>query len=429
MRIAVAAYEPLLSYVRDKLSGCYQEIEFTYLAVQSLQELPEQFLHIREGLDGLITGGQVMTAYLQRTCPDCPLIESLELDALDVCRVLLQMSREHPGLDFSRVFFDFIYDDTAHAMVADLLGSKDFQHFPLASEGDEPYILQNLEDISSVLEKTYLRLYTQGKIDYVVTRYTYAEPILNRYQIPFYYTFPGLNHIRLVVERLINRIQLAQREDSCPAVVRIDLATQGVNDDLMLKSSRLFQLLLLYARNCGGDFIVQSSGQGYEVFTTFRTVLRVTERLSHCGILDYLREHHAEEVFIGYGVGRDMQEARSGALYSQAEAMKQGVGYSGYQVFGKRGLLSASGGRRNGSSYYLEISKKAGLPIKTVSRLAAIGKDQKITSQNLADRLGMTVRSANRLLKRLTETGLAEISPAAQANRRGRPENVYVLKL
>lgn len=431
MKIAVAAYEPMLSYLKDKIGGSFPDIYFTYLPIQSPKDLVAHFMDLRDSMDGFITGGQILTAYIRNACPDYPYVETLDLDALGICQVLLKMAREHPGIQFSRVFFDFVYDDSAHALLSELLGDTGFCHFPLASEGDEPYIISSLQDIPPTLEKIYHELYTQDKIDYVVTRYTFAEKILQSNHIPYYHAFPSREHIRQAVEHLVSRVQLSQREETCPAVVKISLSSPVTDDSQRLKDTKLFELLLLFARDCGGDFIVQNSPQGYEAFTTFRTVLRITGGLSHCGLLQYLTENHMEDVQIGYGVGSDMQEARFGASASQTEAIRHGKGYSGYQVFGSKGLLSANSGvnRRDGSSYYLDISQKTGISLRTISRLATIESGQPVTSQSVADRLGVTVRSANRILKQLTEEGLAEVRTAPSQNRRGRPEYLYLLKL
>ena len=78
--------------------------------------------------------------------------------AASFSQVLLKMAREHPGIQFSRVFFDFVYDDSAHALLSELLGDTGFCHFPLASEGDEPCIISSLQDIPPTLEKIYHEL-------------------------------------------------------------------------------------------------------------------------------------------------------------------------------------------------------------------------------------------------------------------------------
>lgn len=431
MKIAIAAYEPMLSYLKEKISDSFPDIQFIYLPIQKPDDFINYFTSLRDSVDGFLTGGQVLTAYLRNACPEYPYVETLDLDTLGICLVLLKMTRQHPGIDFSRVFFDFVYDDTAHALVAELLGSSNFRHFPLASEGDEPYIVSSLQEIHPTLEKIYLKLFTQGEIDYVVTRYTFAEKILQDNHIPYYHAFPSREHVHQAVERLMNRVQLSQREETCPAVVKISLPAPVTDDTQRLKSTRLFELLLLFSRDCGGDFIVQDSTQGYEAFTTFRTVLRITDGLSRCGLLHYLSENHMDDVQIGYGVGSDMQEARFGASASREEAARHGKGYSGYQVFGSKGLLPGywGGNRRDGSSYYLEISQKTGLSLNTISRLASIETSQPVTSQSLSDRLGVTVRSANRILKQLAENGLAEIKTAPSQNRRGRPEYLYFLKI
>ena len=78
------------------------------------------------------------------------------------------------------------------------------------------------------------------------------------------------------------------------------------------------------------------------------------------------------------------------------------------------------------------IAKRCGLATLTVQKVAAIMKlagSSKVTSQELANRFGVTVRNANRILSRLVEGGYARVAYFQATNSKGRPVKVYELTL
>jgi hypothetical protein len=78
------------------------------------------------------------------------------------------------------------------------------------------------------------------------------------------------------------------------------------------------------------------------------------------------------------------------------------------------------------------IARGAGLSPATISRLAAL--DRKLAGRplspgDLADALCITDPSGRRLIRKLTASGLAVQRGSAQANRKGRPTNLYQLTI
>ncbi|MED9948077.1 MAG: winged helix-turn-helix transcriptional regulator, partial [Peptacetobacter hiranonis] len=67
----------------------------------------------------------------------------------------------------------------------------------------------------------------------------------------------------------------------------------------------------------------------------------------------------------------------------------------------------------------------------TIQKLVSIVKmkdSNKITSVDLAERLGVTVRNANRILGNLEKGGVAEVVYTESVATKGRPVKVYELK-
>jgi hypothetical protein len=78
------------------------------------------------------------------------------------------------------------------------------------------------------------------------------------------------------------------------------------------------------------------------------------------------------------------------------------------------------------------LARRAGLSAATISRLAALDRKQAgkpLSPGDLAEALHITDPSGRRLIRKLTASGLAVQQGSAQANRRGRPTNLYQLTI
>jgi hypothetical protein len=78
------------------------------------------------------------------------------------------------------------------------------------------------------------------------------------------------------------------------------------------------------------------------------------------------------------------------------------------------------------------LARRAGLSAATISRLAALDRNlagRPLSPGDLAAAMHITDPSGRRLIRKLTASGLAMPQGSAQANRRGRPTNLYQLTI
>ena len=78
------------------------------------------------------------------------------------------------------------------------------------------------------------------------------------------------------------------------------------------------------------------------------------------------------------------------------------------------------------------MAEKCKLSTLTMQKLMSIIKmkgSNRLTTQELAERLGVTVRNANRILNNLEKGGAAEIVHTLSVTSKGRPVKVYELNL
>ena len=76
------------------------------------------------------------------------------------------------------------------------------------------------------------------------------------------------------------------------------------------------------------------------------------------------------------------------------------------------------------------IAKKCKLSTITIQKLMTYQKltgDNKVTTQELSSRFGVTIRNANRILQNLQKGGCASVVYTRTSNSKGRPTKVYEL--
>ncbi len=182
------------------------------------------------------------------------------------------------------------------------------------------------------------------------------------------------------------------------------------------------------------NYFMGRNTSGIEILTNRKNVERLTDGYRICKIQDYLRYHVNFPVCVGYGIGKELQEARLHAKKALAESQKSDSKKS-FLINEQdvlTGPLAVWGHRTEKGSAVHKVEKQenkktvvAAYKVKEVLKVIKEMEEQQITSQELADRLYITKRSANRILSALEEQGVVEVVRTRLTSSKGRPERVY----
>lgn len=146
----------------------------------------------------------------------------------------------------------------------------------------------------------------------------------------------------------------------------------------------------------------------------------------------FSRKHLDFKVYVGYGIGKGIYQARLNAINAARESEVSG---GTYLVNDKEELVGPLGRSTQltvptaQSGFAFEISQ-VGLSPLTVSKvLAALHSmpEERITARELALKLSVTQRSANHFLSAMETAGILAVVTTRRLTTRGRPERVYGL--
>jgi hypothetical protein len=144
-------------------------------------------------------------------------------------------------------------------------------------------------------------------------------------------------------------------------------------------------------------------------------------------------------VAAGFGLGSSARKSVLLAEHAAVRAEQEGAGCA--YLMGDHGLIVGPMARetrrleftfREHGGEVERLAGEVGLSAATVSRLAALDRKleaRPISPAELADALGVTDPSGRRLVRMLTEHGLAVPAGTAQPNHKGRPSHLYRLRI
>ena len=189
----------------------------------------------------------------------------------------------------------------------------------------------------------------------------------------------------------------------------------------MVIRKHLNKIILIFLQEDQDDFI--------QVFTNHHSVEKLTCDFQTCTLKTYLEEKCDFRVSIGYGLGESLQDAVSNSLYALRESMNT-VDYNSYLINVKKNKIGLFGDGRlvafssDVSPQILNLAEETGLSTLTIQKILKAKEilgDTDFTSQDLADILHITLRSANRMLDNMVRYHMAALLYHRQKGTKGRP--------
>ncbi|MBB5789060.1 hypothetical protein [Jiangella mangrovi] len=253
-------------------------------------------------------------------------------------------------------------------------------------------------------------------------------------ELPVLRLAPSPQSVRVALRQLLLTAAGQIQEDAQLALGLVEIDPAGL-DDLAREAALL-----------GGA--VASTADGSALIVTTRGPLHgATQAFTALPLLHRLGDRH-DVVRIGFGLGHSGAEAERLARRALARARSHGdvaavvssrndldivletvrPAASGDEV----GAAHPAGGADGVRQSRAVVASRVGLSVATLDRLrdlATASGDQPLTTRDVADGLGVQLRTARRLLQRLELAGHAERSGSLDSGAIGRPLTLYRVTL
>lgn len=404
----------------------------TFFSYGPLCDMRDTYRKIPSNVDGILTSGGRFASVIRGLAKndDTPIVP-IRMDEAAVYRLLWWLHLNKNVQDFSRIYCDFL--EHTHIKIHDFL-TTDTKYTPeaITSYTPNPLSVQEFQDTEESHYQKLLSVWGTGRFDYIVTAYSGLIPLLQEKGVRAVYPFPSQTAIFSACETLLKEIELRELRESLPAEIHFELqAFDGSN-----KNEFEHQCLVL--ENTLREFFSESSSNvvfnrahfGIRILTDRKAVEWCTQNFTNCIISDYLSRRLDFEVFIGYGIGNDLYQAKRNAILSVREGKLLG---GCYLVNWQQELIGPLNKRNapvlsTGIGDLERSSSNFGVSSSTVMKvLSVIEKipEKSITARELAAQLSVTRRSANYFLSSLEKMGLLMVTSSRRYSSRGRPELVY----
>ena len=349
-------------------------------------------------------------------------------------RLLLKLLQQNRKLDFRRVYAD-IMELFGGNLTAFVEGRETMPDLTILS--NETFTLERMQKLEEEQYEKHLNLWKEGKTDLSITRFSSIVKRLKEQGVNVYFPYPGQRYVQNVCERLLSDIEKRELEERQPCVIVVRLLGQENSVSYLreLDSNyiRLESMMMEMFGNGITEFSLHRYHYGMEILATKKDVLKITENLSRDGLFAELKKRKTGWNFcIGYGFGAGIAQARLNALNACHEAeLKKNTSYvvtEKEELIGPLGVEATETFMVDNQSYRDIKSKLSPITVSKVMSALEASAEKEITAQELAFRLGVTKRSANRFLSTLEREEILKVAYKKRTTSRGRPESVFVRK-
>lgn len=429
-KIVVFTTEYMAPYLEQALKtpalpGLFQMIR--YQPFQKADDIAEM---VPKDTDGILASGNLFATSIQQALhgQNC-LVQACEIDDAAVHRLLwkLCVCNRHP---LERIYVDFL--EMLGIPNADFL-SRDFEQ-PLT---EQIYAATSYNPAGTLAQNEtqqyyrLLELWRSGRFDILVTRYSGLIALLQSQGVQAYYPFPSVNHVRKCCQMLIHALEMRRLQNHQAAAIHINLwFTDPVLTAQSIFEQQRIQLAERVREFLGGSqlaCLIHQSHFGIEVITDLRAIQICTKDFTICCLGQYLQSKIPFRVYIGYGLGGNLYQARLNAIRAVHEAEVNGGSFLINEADERISLYKQGETVPPFVTISALLSGKTKLSMETINRVAlAIERtpSRQITAPELAEAIGVSVRTANRYLNSMCQAGILHLYSERYGGR-GRPARVY----
>lgn len=284
------------------------------------------------------------------------------------------------------------------------------------------------QEIFPSFVKFHVELFKDGKIDVAFSCLKSTWEELKKQGYPAFLVSPMRNSIRVAIDRLIMEMDYEERKLDVAFVL---FKFRNKDDFLRKKDMIKVHDGLLDETHRWGGMVVHQDPSTLFLITSYSHIHRITDGFKVSPFQDLLDEVSGELSMI-VGVGRDIGEAEKNVR--EAEKIVEHRDQNGVYLYDGRSLRKLEPGSRERiytkitDERIMRISKKLGInPInlKILEENFLKVRDG-FTSDEVANVLKLSPRTARRILQRLKEAGFLRMV-GKKSMGKGRPKHLYII--
>ncbi|MEK5333716.1 hypothetical protein [Lysinibacillus sp. FSL W8-0992] len=409
--------------IQEKLK---ERCELTFFTYRKLSEIKPLYLENYIFFDAIVMNG-LAHLVLQSSQINYQIPTHYYMaNERDFYKKLFHISRKYPNIDFSKVTFDF-------SGYTDLIKLEE-----IYAKDEEAHIihLPITDNFYEDLLDKHIELNRSGKVELSITAFSNILNKLSEHGVTAELITASPQTIQEIFEKVIQEVRHKQLTESIIAIGKITsdalIPSKVENVNTEFNQILLHTTLLEYREKNHLSMIIQKQSVHFEIFTSQKELLTVTNNFSHDGLEQTLTESLPFPVTIGWGVGQSIDDARKKAHIANHEAQKQEKSSC---IITENGQIIAPNTQEKMVLHIKEetpelqrLSEKLNISMLLMQKILSVIEKMntnELSSDDIALHLGITIRSSNRILNELEEKGVAELIYKKHEKLRGRPKKFY----
>lgn len=423
-KIALILKEHFREKINSYMPNKPDDVIFDFFPYKTIQDIQDIFLSIKNQYDGFYVSGLIplqAIKILGEKSKDAIIAHS-SVNVENVYQALLHhiITSGIENVNLSRVGMDFLDDKKT---LEDLIREEKFAQAAYTYE-KRWSSLQSVEEIELEelrVQDFYEKQYMEGRLDIIITYYYSVLERLKDKNIRCYYVYRGEWAFWNSIEELKKSIFIKKFNKNRSAVIHINTekAREMYKDKYELFRLELVRVVIQFNQRYFNKAIFKANYDDLELYMDYETMENLTEGFRICPLLPILIKGLDFPGSVGYGIGDNIYQARLNAInashYGQSR-MKDNTGSFLLNQNESLTFLSAGTSSETGPAFSVkaisQIADKVKLSAETVVRIAEVLNSletEEITSMDLMNSLGISLRSANKYLSHLEEGGYASV--------------------
>ena len=423
IKLGIITPETHMDYFRIIEEEMRSVCQFRFLTISNFRETKDVYLKNLGLVDGFVISGRFLYESIDKECLDTKVPTHILQDNENLLyRELFRLLVTEPELDISRIYVDYAY-------IIDSF--SEFQKY-LTHEGKPVNSDDFFERVETMLEN-HITLWEEKKTDLSITAFGHFVPELKKHGVRYILIRPTLENVKETITEIINEITILKLKNQRSVVACLSMETAQPPAIEQLQELKDLVSKFLLSVNLADTAQIS---EGYvRLYTTYGSFMKITSDAHNCTLLEYLGESVSETVKIGWGSGHEYYQANENATkaYRQAKAFTGSCSFfinEDQKVIGPMKSMNVIQFSEQGDPEIIALAKSMGINninLQKIISYAEIMRTNKLSSEDVAQCLSMTVRGANRILNKIEEKNYVQTVFEKRDNNKGRPKKYYEL--
>jgi CRP-like cAMP-binding protein len=413
--------EPVDKVIAEHDFGC-QFFQYVY---RKMSDIDDIYQDCKGKCDVIFFSGELGYHYIKNKFPDIRIpCTFTAYEPIDVLSILLQFQIEHPKTPLNRVFCDFLTVTNQYMDVTQYIKKEECPYF----FEDTHYDYRHITGYAK-------KLWDEGKIDLILSRSINNLKRLDELHIPYVAVFPSEEMIVKSIRSALKELRLNQmdQKDELNVLIRLPFTEDIEQEEQEYREATVYKMLADFRKSTHMHFSINQGFNQFELHAQLETGTFEIEVLRP--LLMEFKKKLGFPFRIGAGLGSSKERSRYFSEHALLEANRYGrndaffVGEEGTVT----GPLSADTKLiyNYSNEKALNFAREQGINETNILKLISMfeqDEQQLLNSHDLASLLGITPRSASRILSKLADLKLVRLTDAIHPEKevkQGRPTHYY----